>query len=240
MTKKMIEETKKLLGDRVKLNKNGLANLEKTEQVKLYFNIMDSMTFLEAQQAYLEQVVIGEDDTVFSPFDKYTDKVYNPDHQTLLKLLTVAMTTKEVHNIVPTISVDELITYSKAVKKNMTKMCYMEGDAIDCVIEELTIYKNPSNYTFFDFENFKRELTTESFKQSYTASLYFDYDDEQQQFTKKDKERSVFSVFTPKVTYRELNAYFDSEALTALNIYSYQQEITAPLKKVMQRTETND
>lgn len=240
MKKVTIEQAKALLKDKIMLNENGLANLKKTEQLKLYFNIMDQLPRLEEEQSYLDQVVIGEDATIFSPLEKYKNNALNLDHQSLLKVLGIATKIKETHNMDPTININELIEYSQAVKENMTKMRYMEGDRVERIIEELTIYKNPSNYTFFDFELFKKDITAESFKLSYMASHYFDYDEKHQQFTKKGKKMPPFASFSPETTAREISSYFAPSALAALNIYNYQQEETAPLKKLLQRTESND
>ncbi len=164
-------ETKKKFG-KIVLEVSNL-NRKKLEQNIQVAQYIQELKIIETEQNhldFLQKLEVGEDGTVFAPYDPTKQKKYQGDaglykifkhafHLRFLYQKAFLQETTGEWNEDPYewlsffISYDEFDHYLKGAKKNLMRPHYIKGDPIASNPYQYEIYENPRNYSVIDEEN---------------------------------------------------------------------------------------
>ncbi len=199
-------------------------NLEKEKTIILYLEQIQFIQEQQKYQAFLNNLEIGKDGTVFGPHRRYTDKAFNPMHYKLSVVLDHAFRlcywnmsntgiAEEEQNW---ITFEQLQKYISNANKTLTNMNYILGDRLIKNDYQLEIYENPKNYSIAPFDNqIASLLTEEEWNNSYYVpgiSLIEDFGFlcfSKDQYKELNKEH---------LTPREYEAFYGEHAMIALGL----------------------
>lgn len=172
---KELEANKRYTDTMIKTYKAQKDSLEKTEEVKSYLEVTESLMKEQEFQKFLSQLEIGEDGTVFSPYEEYQDRALKNTHFGLSKALNFAIDLirkykgREIFEddvefyMLP---YEQFQLYLDNAREILTDMNYVSGDRLFDNEYKYVIHQNPKNYSVVDFEKVF-PLSKEKLEQNY-------------------------------------------------------------------------
>lgn len=91
MIKKKLDSDKRYIDFMIETYKKQKDWLKETEEVKCYLEVLCGLDEKQEFQKFLNRLEIGEDGTVFSPYEEYQDKAHKNTHFGLSRSLNFAI-----------------------------------------------------------------------------------------------------------------------------------------------------
>ena len=169
-------------------------------------------------QKFIDKIEIGDDGTVFSPYNQYDIKGLKSTHYGLSKMLEFAfdLMNKEVidnNKDYIEISFDDFYNYTENARRVLTDMNYVSGDRLADNDYGFIIYENPKNYSVVELNSIL-PISDEELQRSYIVIGIHATNDS---FIAKKPLSSYISTYN-NFTPREKEAFYGEEAKKALGI----------------------
>lgn len=175
MIKRELESNKRFTATMIQAYQQQKNFLEQTEDVKYYLETSQSLTKEQKFQEFLNQLEIGEDGTVFSPYDEYRDKAHQHSHFGLTRSFDFAIDlirknkreeVSELDDQFYILTFEEFQLYLDNARAVLTDMNYVDGDRLFDNQYDYVIHQNPKNYSVVDFGSLL-PLTKKDLEQNY-------------------------------------------------------------------------
>lgn len=185
---------------------------------------------------FLDQLEVGEDQTIFSPVNQISDKTFMRTHYGLSTLLDHAFRLcywnfKELGidtTIGTWITFEQLQRYIQNAEKILTDMNYVVGDREFHNDYLLDIYENPKNYSVVLLESILPTLSEETWRQGYwTRGIEFV---DHVGFYCPVLE-NYQSLNEQRLTPRECEAFYGEKAMLTLGLDMVQENIMTRKRK---------
>ena len=198
-------------------------SLEEKIVVQQYLGVIKKIEDGKKYQKFLNQLEVGNDETIFSPYNEYQDNVHSRKYYGLSRMLKnafwlVQMNRKQDDYL--EISFVQFLDYIENAYKVLTDMNYVSGDRLYKNEYDLEIYENPKNYSVVDFN----QLLTLTDQELITSFVVYGVIVSKNYFIAIN-EKGLYEEQYVHLTPREREAFYGDKAMKALGILSKKERI---------------
>lgn len=234
---KELESNKRYTATMVKAYQYQKEALEQTSDVKYYLEVLKNLKKKQEFQKFLSQLEIGEDGTVFSPYEEYPDKSQMNTHFGLARAFhfvvdlirqyreedLVLLGDDEFYFL----SFEEFKLYLDNAREILTDMNYVSGDRLFDNEYDYVIHENPRNYSVVDFQSLL-PLTNSVLEQNYFLHhVYITLDG----CFAIEREMFVSLIVWENLTPREREAFYGEKAKQILGLIPEKEKKRERVKK---------
>ena len=242
MKSEQLEELKKISTENYNNLKNKIKELEESKEVKEYLENINKLQNSKKYKEFLNFLDIGEDGTIFEPYNETTDKYHYGlievlRHIEYLKYLNYQKLNNEnitleeynkKYNDNTEISLKQINQYIENATKILNNMRYYEQDRRVKNDYKLEIYENPKKYSIINFKEvlelfsikkyILQILISEKTNQSYKNNEFIISKKENNYTFRIKKENNIKPIYTHKLTSREFEAFYGTDAQNTLSL----------------------
>lgn len=198
-------------------------SLEEKIVVQQYLGVIKRIEDEKAYQRFLNRLEVGNDETVFSPYDEYQDNVHSRRYYGLSRMLKIAFGVvheNRKQDDYLEISFEQFFNYIENAYEVLTDMNYVSGDRLYQNEYDLELYENPKNYSVVDF----KQLLTLTDQELITSFDVYGIIISNNYFIAINDE-GLYEEKYVNLTPREREAFYGNKAMKALGILSRKERI---------------